>query len=310
MNQLKHICHTAWLFFFMIFLSYSVCCAEIFPVFDEPDDATIPRLLRIVQPLKEEKEGNFVGLDLLKASGSAQFSEKAFKELLRYLPLQDFKLVIYDLREESHGFVNSRPVSWTNGINNHANLNKSKFEIESDENNRLQSALQGGVIHVKAFEKALRQTEPPLQLTINSIKTERELIEEAGATYIRLPVTDHHPPSDEIVDQFVELVARAPSHQWNHFHCRAGKGRTTTFLVLLDMIKNARHVSFEEILERHKKMGGSDLYEAGNAPTKTPEQREANHKRLSFIKTFYLYCNEVPDFHLKWSTWKKQKSIP
>jgi hypothetical protein len=46
--------------------------------------------------------------------------------------------------------------------------------------------------------------------------------------------------------------ARLPENAWAHFHCEAGLGRTTTFMVLYDMLRNANRVSLEDIVQRQK----------------------------------------------------------
>ena len=131
-------------------------------------------------------------------------------------------------------------------------------------------------------------------------------MESLGVTYIRLPVSDHQRPSDEIVDQFLAFVLGMPKEYWFHFHCKAGRGRTTTFMVLYDIIKNGREVSLEEILARQEKMGGCDL-------TDTEKERGANERiffareRLKMVEDFYLYCLDVPDFSISWSEWVQNR---
>jgi len=87
-----------------------------------------------------EKKPTRLGLDELNASGSAQFSEKSFLEILKTLPINTFNLVIVDLREESHGFINGNAVTWR-GENDWGNMYKSDEEILSDESQRLETAL-------------------------------------------------------------------------------------------------------------------------------------------------------------------------
>lgn len=35
-----------------------------------------------------------------------------------------------------------------------------------------------------------------------------------------------------------------------HFHCKAGIGRTTTFMIMYDIIKNYQHISLNDIIKR------------------------------------------------------------
>lgn len=273
----------------------------LYPIFD-PTGIDLPRNLRTTQQQEGVKnsELNIKGLNELKASGSGQFSEKNFIELLYRLPTTPRQLIILDLRQESHGFINGQPVSWTDGNYNYGNLNKNLFEIESDEFQRLRLVAQAKRLIVNPSGNSTK-------LAVHMVKTERDIVQHHGVSYLRLPVTDHNRPSDDIIDQFVDFVKKVPSDQWLHFHCKAGKGRTTVFLTLLDIMKNGHQVSLNDILIRQQLIGGTDL-QATTA--KEGEKKRAAVERLDFIKQFYDYCLQVPDFRVNWSTWIRQpKSI-
>ncbi len=279
------------------FLSFSR--SSLFPIFDAPLNAVVPRNLRISKVPLENTSLNFRGLNKLKASGSGQFSEKTFIEMSYQLPTNLNRLVVLDLRQESHGLVNGTPISWTDGHHNYGNVNKTKKEIEADEQQRLQLAVQAGRILVNPVEE-------PAKLIVSNVKTEREFVESLGCTYIRLPVVDHNRPSDQALDQFIDIVNTLSNDQWVHFHCKAGKGRTTTFMTLLDIMQNAQYVSLEDILARQQLIGGIDLNETNK---KTDERVRAAKERIEFIQQFYTYCKQVPDFHMTWSDWANQQAI-
>lgn len=293
-----------WIIFILLaicFASQSFLCFSrtmvLYPVFDSQGLDT-PRNLRTAQQGRIGKPSlNFEGLKYLRVSGSGQFSEKHFNEMLQHLPISPQQLIVLDLRQESHGFINGNPVSWTDGNYNYGNLNKSKPEIEIDEYQRLRLAAQAKRIVVNP-------TQEPVKLVVNTVKTERVLVEEKGASYIRLPVTDHNRPSNEVLDHFIELVKSLPSDYWIHFHCKGGKGRTTTFLTLFDIMKNARQVSLNDILKRQQFIGGVDL---NQFEMKEGEKKRAAQQRLELVEQFYLYCRQVPDFQMSWSTWIEQQ---
>ena len=270
----------------------------LYPVFD-PQGVNMPRNLRIAQQEKGKSSLNFQGLNNLKASGSGQFSEKNFNEMMRHLPINSQRLVVFDLREESHGFINGNPVSWTDGNYNYGNLHRTRSEIESDEYQRLRLALRTRKI-------IINHAQEPTKLEVHTIKTERSFVEGSGATYIRLPVTDHNRPTNAVIDQFVEVIKSLPSDQWLHFHCKAGKGRTTTFLTLLDIMKNAHQTSLNDILVRQQFIGGINLNEI---QSKIGEKKRAAQARLEVIQKFYLYCRQIPDFQISWSAWAEQQQL-
>lgn len=270
----------------------------LYPIFDSAG-TDLPRNLRTVQQLIVGNSPlNLQGLTYLRASGSGQFSENTFSKMLQHLKVSPHQLIVLDLREESHGFINGKSISWTDGIYNYGNLHKSRTEIESDENHRLKLAEQTKFIIVNPF------AHPSTKLTVTTITTERAFIENLGSSYIRLPVTDHNPPTNEIIDQFIEIVKNLSSDQWLHFHCKGGKGRTTTFLILFDIMKNAHSISLSDILARQQSIGGVNLNEIDK---KVGEMKRAAEARFELIQQFYLYCRQVPDFQVNWSTWIKQQ---
>jgi Inositol hexakisphosphate len=291
-------------FFILIFI-YIVCLGflgsnrthVLFPIFDHLGD--FPCHMRSVNqsPIKNSTL-NLQGLQNLKASGSGQFSEKNFYEIVRHLRISPQQLIVIDLRQESHGFINGNPITWTDGNDNYGNLHKKTSAIETDEDQLLRLACHAKQVIVNSVEN-------PAKITVQRVNTERAFVETSGSTYIRLPVTDHHRPSDQVTDQFVDLVRNLPGDRWLHFHCKAGKGRTTTFLTLLDMMKNAKQVSLSDILARQQLLGGSNLNEI---PKMVGEKKRAAIERLEFVQRFYQYCRQVRDFQISWSTWIEQQN--
>ena len=54
---------------------------------------------------------------------------------------------------------------------------------------------------------------------------EPELVEDAGMTFYRIPMTTHVPPTREQLTQFLQLV-NDPAHQPVYVHCAGGRHRT------------------------------------------------------------------------------------
>lgn len=268
----------------------------VYPVFDT-SETYLPRNFRTTEAKQLRSALNLHGLQDLKVSGSGQFSEKMFVDMMQYLAVSPKRLVVIDLRQESHGFINGNAVSWTDGQYNYGNLHKSKREIEADENQRL-------IFAARAKQIVINPADDPKQLAVNRVKTERDFVVEKGCEYLRMPVTDLNRPANEVVDQFVEYFKTLSKDQWVHFHCRAGKGRTTTFMTLLDIMKNGQQVELHDIIARQKFIGGSDLsvvYKPDLEKSRTAQER------LEFVKKFYRYCRQVPDFAVSWSEWLEQQ---
>ncbi len=130
--------------------------------------------------------------------------------------------------------------------------------------------------------------------------TEKELVTGEGFRYIRIPVTDHTWPKPEQVDEFVDFVKGIdPDRVWIHFHCLAGKGRTSVFMVMYDMMQNPG-VSLEDITVRHAMLGGDYLlYTEHTGSYRDPLYEE----KAAMTRRFYQYVQENHDsgYALSWS---------
>jgi hypothetical protein len=139
---------------------------------------------------------------------------------------------------------------------------------------------------------------------------EASLAQTMKAGYLRLPTTDHCRPRDSEVDQFVAFEASLPANTWLHFHCRAGDGRTTTFMAMHDIINNAPTDSLATILTRQgpSGLGGIDL---SKMPTdQTVFSYPFSIERVMFIQNFYAYvvANKSGNFKTTWSEWVAQNT--
>ena len=198
------------------------------------------------------------GLAELHVSASGQPSESSLVTIRdKILDLEpDAKIFIVDLRQESHGFANALPVSWYIE-KNRANAGKTVAEVEADEVKRLDN-LRGVETTFEPLGNADKQAFRPVTIIPRFMATEREVCEKIGVNYKRFAAADMQFPAPEVVDNFIIFVANLPANAWLHFHCQAGHGRTTTFLVMYDIMKNP-DVSLEEICKRQQLLGGSNL---------------------------------------------------
>ncbi|MFZ1056194.1 MAG: hypothetical protein WAN79_11025, partial [Opitutaceae bacterium] len=111
---------------------------------------------------------------------------------------------------------------------------------------------------------------------------------------------------DEEVDRFIAEVRKLPAGAWAHFHCRAGKGRTTTFMALYDMLRNARTVSLLDIDRRQSDLVGD--YDLLGKEGETGARQGVAAARAAFVRMFYDYAKANPDGRpLLWSEWLKRQ---
>ena len=251
------------------------------------------------------KEPTRQGLDKLRASASGQPSVAALSTLYQTLREHepDAKIFMVDLRQESHGYANALPVSW-HVEHNAANAGKNNFEVEEDEVERLKN-LRGVETTFKPLGNADIQAFKPITTVPRVIKTERDASEAAGFEYVRFAAADMQFPAPEIVDEFVAFVAALPDDAWLHFHCQAGHGRTTTFLVMYDIMKNP-DVSLEEICKRQYLLGGSNLL---LEPEGDDWYSVMARDRAEKIRLFYDFVQgtRAEQIGLPWSEWLEVK---
>lgn len=227
------------------------------------------------------------GLDQLRISGSAQFSQEGLMALYKKLGSPN-PFVVVDLRQECHGFVNGNALSWF-APKDWANVGKVLGQIVTEEKDLL--------AHLKKMDEVTLQkvkeknsdgsiaSSSTIILHPTSVKTEQEIVEGNGWTYLRIPVTDHLPPSKDSLDRFLSFYRQRSGNPWIHFHCAGGDGRTTSFMALVDMLNNADRVSFDAIIERQNLIGGSNLLK--DSPSESGWKMNAVEQRIEFLTKFY-----------------------
>lgn len=214
----------------------------------------------------------------VKISGSAQI---AFLNLPFFY--SENRIFLIDLRREFHGFSEGKPICWSTESASNA---EDPFQY-----------------NISLLKEVLEEKEL-LFLQRQRALSERELTSnlKSPITYIRIPVTNHSHPEERDIDFFIDLIRNLKNSDWIHFHCAKGKGRTTTFMAMTDMLYHSAFFSLEQILERQFEIGGIDLANPKDLPSRL---------RFSFLSLFYQYCLECANSQESWSSWLgKQKNIP
>lgn len=248
------------------------------------------------------------GLDGLNISGSGRPTKKQFEDLALTLKQKagNMPVFVVDLRSETHAIINGHHLSQY-GFQNWVNIGKSKDEIIEHEKQLVQSLKGGKITYAKIGSSTNYEPKNPTEEEVNEALTEEELVTSLGMKYQRITALDHVFQKDAIIDEFITFYRSLPADgAWLHFHCQAGRGRTTFFMCFYDMLRNPG-VPLKDILYRQTLIGGTSMYNDG---TGQAEWRQDLFKEISvMIPVVYAYVqdNAKNGYTIPWSAWKKQK---
>ncbi len=282
-------------------------------IFDSTRGAVLPRMYRSPVFFKNDPHQNIdlSGFNSLQISGSAQYSWLELQELVLYIhttyKIPFCKIYFFDFREEPHAILENASVTWFYGPLP-VQQNKSATEVMESELKRVNQVRAFPTVFINTIEKSADGMPLAKKTAIYPVKVvmrEQEAVKSLGANYVRLPVTDHFRPEERDVDEFVAIVKKLPPGAWLHFKCRGGKGRTTTFMTIYDIIRNP-NVKLEEILARQKAIGGTDFATVRPKTGQAWKQRYAN-ERAKLIRVFYEYRHAEDGWDkIKFSEWVKK----
>ncbi len=243
------------------------------------------RLRCTANPLPAGSGCSAAGLGRLQASGSSQFSQSGLQALRSGLQqaghlLPQQPLCIVDLRREPHGFAGGVPLSWY-GFRNGQNRQCSAAAAAADEAGRLRQLAQqtGQTIGLARLCKWRQAAQVqayfvPERLHLGPVCSEAALLRRLRLTYCRLPMADHTGAPDAATVSRFERLLRC-RRGWLHLHCRKGMGRTSLFLVMLDIFYNARSHSLASIVSRQHALGSGDLRATSRTDPDKSRQRQA-----------------------------------
>lgn len=222
----------------------------------------------------------------LNISGSAQFTKDQLLNLKNSINKDN--ICIVDLRQESHGMINDLAISFLNPYKDLNNGFTTEQTIKA-ENSLLNKIKIGNTIqlykHTGIFIK---------DITVDFISNESQLVTEADMQYKRFAVKDNSAPTPDIVDEFVEFIKNKPDDIHLHFHCDAGKGRTTSFMVMYQAMKNNSNLTLEQLLSYQYNIGGVNLHD--------------NNIQYNFLEDFcnYVQKNKDSNYSISYSQWIKE----
>ncbi|MFE8599050.1 phosphatase domain-containing protein [Archangium violaceum] len=269
-----------------------------------PDATFAPLVLDADEPLARRFRVSAGPGNALRfpCSGSAQFSLRGWDDIQERLgrPAPE-RLHVLDLRQESHGFLDGAAVSWY-AQHNWGGVGLGQEEVLALEAQRLRLLARGPAVWV-GDARAVKEGRAPgfTEWRPTHVQSESQALGLPSGHYLRLPTTDHLRPDDAVIDQFVRFVRELRDDAHLHLHCRGGKGRTSLFLTLLDLLWNAEHQALETVVERQRQLNDYDFhkrldpdsYKAAFAP-----------ERLELLTRFHAYARDNPGGSPQgWTQW-------
>lgn len=259
------------------------------------------------------------GLDEMQMSGSGQFGGQGLDEIA--FKIKDrFKvnsIVVFDLREEPHAYLNDAALPFSlYGEADAFSVGSDWSQLEAVETMLVNAVAQKSKVFLHSI-KGVRDglvTETKIHnMPVNSVYREDKLVRDKGMGYIRIGITDHRQAKEADLDEVRRYRDAIPANAvWKHFKCRGGVGRTTTGMVLFDMMRNHKraNLSFVDIVMRQHFIGGSNLL----APLNLDEAKEwkAAHAfaRAKMIWNFYTYLQETDaDGRIYYRQWLQARQL-
>ena len=225
---------------------------------------------------------NYRDISFLNISGSAQFTPDQIPNLKKSINKNN--ITIIDLRQESHGFVNDIAISFYSPyITLNDGLNTEK--VENKELSQIKTNSQ-----LSLYDKFCKEIK---KLTVNSVSNEQADVTKNNMKYIRYAVRDGGTPTPIVVDSFVEFIKNKPTDEHVHFHCDAGDGRTTQFMIMYQIMFNDKGASLQEIENFQTNLGTVKF--------------KFDKNRQEFLQKFYDYVNENKsnNYSTSYSQWIK-----
>ncbi|MBR5111715.1 MAG: protein tyrosine phosphatase [Clostridia bacterium] len=248
---------------------------------------------------------DLTGLDTLHASGSGFFNESQFANMVEAIRAQhDGPVYDIDLRREPHGLFNGVSVTW------YSKYNLYRMELSAEEADREAKEFMhaaAGTAQVLYNSGDYPDPSKTIPIQVESVLTEDELCAKYGVNYVHITCNDHIFPSDEEIDTFVKLVRSLPENAWVHLHCSAGKGRTTTFLALYDMMRNPG-VSLRDVAYRQAYLGTMYVLARGS---ESQWHQPYDDERADMMPYLYDYVqqNHETGFAALWSEYRAAKGF-
>ena len=253
----------------------------------------------------QEKEKDYKKL-LISGSGQVPYDtyDLLYKDLKKEAP-EGAEIYMVDLRQESHGYLDEYSVSLHGKEHNDINEGLLSVQVILKELVDLYS--------IKGIETKIYSTNRDVTglktktICSENVNSERILSEDAGFKYIRFSAQDHHFPQDKTVDEFILFYKQLPKDSWLHFHCLAGRGRTSVFMIMYDLLKNP-DLSMKRAANRQHMIGGRRIVSNSDSDqwSGSDFSDSERSKRLQLFRK-YVRANYKTGYKTSFSKWLKER---
>ena len=204
---------------------------------------------------------NYRDVEGTSVHGVAQPTVDGLRAVLTRLGARQKTVLWTTMREEPALYLNGRSVTLRELAHPFANLEqpgRTGAEVEAQEDALKAEVLREAARHgnqLLVHEEAPDGSVQARWLPLTSVQTPREVFTQMGAEgfqvdYARVPVTDEKAPEPADFDALVARFRNAPAGTEMVMNCHAGRGRTTTAMVVADLMTSAgrltRHPAVRE----------------------------------------------------------------
>jgi len=236
-------------------------------------------------------------------SGSSQPNPPDYDEILRRSGGK--KVIDLDLREEPHFFLDGKAVCYEVYPIPSSEWYHSKEKDVLAYEEKLYKKLISPVElfeHVPGTEDEKDNKDPAVPFSLKEL--ESDVCVSKAIQYERVTITDGQRPKDIDTDNLVQIFRKAHLEEfWLHIHCRDGRGRTNTSMVMYEMFYHAKTKNIFEILANHPTV---DLLKLQAGDLKGPISMDVypyfswKANRTDFLFKFFQYCyDHFDDLHSK-----------
>jgi len=191
-------------------------------------------------------------------TGTGQPTIDGMKKILDEAGAKNKTVRWLNMREEPVVYVNGKPYNLRQAAHPDKNLEQtglSAQDVEKQEEQLKKEILEeakknGGYIIIKD-EKIdengkFVNVDRKVKVTEDSVKTVKDVYDDLAkegykVDYKRVPVSDEKPPEKKDFDELVNILKNDDPNMPTILNCHAGRGRTTTAMVVADLIKTSKN---------------------------------------------------------------------